>query len=156
MVSYRSFPQVLSVAPGTAAEQAGVKEGDILQSIDGLSVITDAGAARLASAKAGEQVRLVFERNSKPLTISFMLGGTNARGAGPTIIVTGYLAMQTATGDMKLEVWSDDPIFPQAPTFTDGHGEIVLRIGEKTVMRLRLKKDSTEKSVGKPDEPTTR
>ena len=154
VVSYRSFPQVLSVAPGSAAEQAGVKDGDILQSIDGISVLTDEGATRLARATEGDQVRLVFERNSKPIEISLVLGSNVGRKpGGPTRIMLGYVAMQTATGDMKMEIWSDDPIVSQEPTSTDGQGEVVLRIGDKTMIRLRLKKAASDSGRGKPENP---
>jgi membrane-associated protease RseP (regulator of RpoE activity) len=156
VVSYRSFPQVLSVAPGSAAEQAGVKEGDILQSIDGVSVLTDEGAARLARAAEGDQVRLAFERNSKPIEISLVLGANVGRKpGGPTRIVSGYLSMETARGaavsDMKIEIWSDDPIVGQEPTSTDGQGEVVLRIGDKTMIRLRLRKEPSDSARRKPE-----
>jgi len=152
VVSYRSFPQVLSVAPGSAAEQAGIKEGDILQSIDGISVLTDEGATRLARATEGDQVRLVFERNSKPIEIPLVLGANVGRKlGGPRHINLGYMSMQTATGDMKLEIWSDDPVVSGEPTFTDGWGEMVLRIGDKTMIRLRLKKQPPDSARGKPE-----
>jgi membrane-associated protease RseP (regulator of RpoE activity) len=157
VVSYRSFPQVLSVAPGSAAEQAGIKEGDILQSIDGISVLTDEGATRLARAAEGDQVRLVFERNSKPIEIPLVLGANVGRKfGGPRHVNLGYMAMQTATGDMKLEIWSDDPVVSGEPTFTDGRGEIVLRIGDKTMIRLRLKKEPSDSGRGKPGDPDAR
>ena len=161
VVSYRSFPQVLSVAPGSAAEQAGIKEGDILQSIDGISVLTDEGATRLARAAEGDQVRLVFERNSKPIEIPLVLGARVGRKPGdPTRIMSGYLSMQTASDAavriMKMEIWSDDPIDWQEPKPTDGQGELVLRIGDKTKIRLRLKKepsDSARRRPGNSGEP---
>jgi membrane-associated protease RseP (regulator of RpoE activity) len=158
VVSYRSFPQVLSVAPGSAAEQAGIKEGDILQSIDGISVLTDEGATRLARATEGDQVRLVFERNSKPIEFSLMLGANVGRKPGdPTRITSRYLSMQTASDAavsiMKLEIWSDDPIEWQEPKSTDGQGELVLRIGDKTMIRLRLKKQPSDSARGKPENP---
>ena len=170
VVSYRSFPHVLSVAPGSAAEQAGIKEGDILQSIDGLSVLTDPGATRLARAVDGEQVRLVFERNSKPIEFSLVLGSIASRRAdsGPTKILMGYMALQgTLSGDLKMEIWTDDPIVftEPTPTSADGPaGETVLRIGDKTVIRLdsrrtRLTAPEAKPGRGKPGElrePTPR
>jgi membrane-associated protease RseP (regulator of RpoE activity) len=156
---YRNFPHVLAVAPMTAAEQAGIKVGDILQSIDGLSVLTDAGATRLARATAGETVRLVFERNSKPVTVSLLLGASTTRkpGAGPSHIGTGYMALQTGapwTGQMKMEVWSDDPIVStDSVSDSKNSGVMVLRIGTNTVIRLQLTKDTTATSRGPSARP---
>ena len=153
---YRNFPHVLAVAPGTAAEQAGIKVGDILQSIDGLSVLTDAGATRLARATEGETVRLVFERNSKPVTVSLLLGASTARkpGSGPSYIGTGYMALQTGApwkGQMKMEIWSDDPIIStDSVSDSKNSGVMVLRIGTNTVIRLELTKDSTTSPSNRP------
>ena len=66
--------------------------------------------------------------------------------------------MQTERGEIKMEVWTDDAIIAQDPTPVDGGGEIVLRIGDKTVIRLRLSKalvDSVggRSGRGKPEEP---
>src|SRR4051812_220636 len=44
VMSYRSFPRVSGVVPGSAAEQAGIRIGDILLSVEGLSVLAEAGA----------------------------------------------------------------------------------------------------------------
>jgi hypothetical protein len=62
---------VAEVRPGSAAEAAGLKGGDILTTLDGrwtLSV-TDVYAAA-ASAEAGRQVPVVVLRNGKELTLA--------------------------------------------------------------------------------------
>jgi membrane-associated protease RseP (regulator of RpoE activity) len=148
VLSYRSFPHVIAVAPGSAAEHAGIKEGDVLKSIDGFSVITDTGAKRLARAAAGQQVKLGFERNSKPIAISLVLGPiANPRtGIGPERVYGGYIAMQGAVPVlMKLEIWSDDPIIPTDP---DSTNSFVIRIGTGTIIKVHQTKDSTG-SLGK-------
>lgn len=150
VLSYRTFPHVVAIAPGSAAERAGIRAGDILHTIDGMSVGTDAGAERLAHATAGQQVRLGFERASKPFAVSLVLGAANPselRGSGPTRIYGGYIALQgSARGatKIKLEVWSDDPIVPD-----DSTNAIVLRIGTSTLIKLQLTKDSTDSSVSR-------
>ena len=144
--SYTNFPHVLAIAPGSAAEQAGIRPGDLLESIDGLSVLTDAGAARLTNATAGQKVQLGFERGAKPRLVTLVLGAVpnQQNGPGPKRIFGGYVAMQGAIRtpvNVKLEIWSDEPMFPQ-----DSSKAIVLRIGTGTLIRLQLSPDSTDSS----------
>lgn len=148
VVSYRSYPEVLAVAPGSAAEQAGIAEGDILQSIDGMSVLTDAGARRLALATAGETVRLGFQRDSKSIVVSLALGeSARGRGNGPKRIYGGYVAMQgRLNGDVRMEIWSDEPMYPQEAADSNS---MVLRIGTGTIIKVQLKKDSTDSGGGR-------
>ena len=154
--SYTNYPRVMAVAPGSAAEQAGVKPGDLLLSIDGLSVITEQGARRFANAGKGEEVHLAFERDSKPIQISLVLGSmADGQRGGPRTIANGYITMSGTVKnvlDMKLEVWSDEPIFPH-----DSSGVMTLRIGDGTLIKLTLKDltDSTGRAgrgaAKKPD-----
>ncbi len=146
---YSSFPHVLAIAPGSAAEQAGIHPGDVLKSIDGLSVLTDAGATRLTNASAGETVRLEFERDAKPVVVSLVLGAipNPQNGRGPTRIFGGYVAMRgeiRVPVNVSLEIWSDEPMFPQ-----DSGGTTVLRIGTSTVIKLRLVPDSSGNRTGR-------
>jgi S1-C subfamily serine protease len=54
-------PQVVAVEPGVA-QQAGFRVGDIIRTIDGLSMITVEGARRFSTMRAGERVNFVVER----------------------------------------------------------------------------------------------
>jgi membrane-associated protease RseP (regulator of RpoE activity) len=153
VLSYRSFPHVIAVAPGSAAEQADIRAGDILRSIDGISVISDSGAQRLARAHAGQQVRLAFERDAKPVVVSLKLGAASPEktGRGPKRIFGGYTAMQGSIhGNVKLEIWSDEAIVPgdlvvqKATASSDSTGTVVLRIGNNTLIRLQLTKESAD------------
>jgi membrane-associated protease RseP (regulator of RpoE activity) len=133
---------VAGVAPGSAAEQAGIRPGDVLQSIDGLSLLTEQGASRFARASAGEVVRLTFERKSEPVNVTLTLGArAPGQVGGPVKMISGYLAMQGhVQGDVSIEIWTDEPIFPRDSTDT-----VVLRIGTNTIIKMRFKKDSTTK-----------
>jgi len=133
---------VAGVAPGSAAEQAGIRPGDVLQSIDGLSLLTEKGASRFARASAGESVRLKFERNSEPVNVTLTLGGSApGRGGGSVRMINGYLALQGhVEGDVSIEIWSEEPMFPRDSTDT-----VILKIGTGTIVKMRFKKDSTTK-----------
>ncbi|HEY4216468.1 MAG TPA: PDZ domain-containing protein [Gemmatimonadaceae bacterium] len=161
LVLYKFSPHVIAVAPGSAAEQAGVRAGDILQSIDGLPITTDSGASRLAHAAAGQQVRLAFDRNAKPVVVSLTLGAKPAARAttGQNRVYGGYIAMEGSTAaKIKLEVWSDDPIVPEDPVMqtvspgSDSTGTIILRIGTNTVIKLQLTKNAADSSKKRPDD----
>lgn len=157
--TYRiTVPHVIAVAPGSAAEQAGIRPGDMLLSIDGLSVVTKAGEERLTHAKAGQQVRLAFERAGKPVAVSLKLGAVHVppNGSRANPVYGGYVAMQGGPmqGSVKLEIWSDEPIVMNDPVVqqasspsTDSAGVMVLRIGTNTIIRLQLTKDSAALSI---------
>ena len=139
------FPLVIAVAPGSAAERAGIHPGDRLTSINGRSVITDAGAQRLANAKAGELVKLEFERDGKPITVSLLLGSTPnpTKASGEQRIFGGYAALhgEHVHGNLDIEIWSDEPIVP-----TDSTGTVIMRIGTSTLIKMRLAPDSADTS----------
>jgi membrane-associated protease RseP (regulator of RpoE activity) len=90
--TYTSFPRVVELAPGSAAEKAGIKPGDLLLSVDGMSMTTPTGAQRFANGTAGTVVRLVFERSAKAFEVPLLLGAplSNGGAAGqPTKIING-------------------------------------------------------------------
>lgn len=142
--SYRSFPRVAGVAPGSVAEEAGIQAGDLLISIDGLSLLDEQGASRFARAVKGDTVRLLFERDSKPVSVSLVLGATAGGRRGPIRVGTGYIALHAPIhGEMTMEIWSDEPIF-LPPDSGSAPGVGVVRIGANTVIKIRLVKDSTD------------
>jgi hypothetical protein len=151
VMSYRSFPLVRAVAPGTAAERVGIRAGDILQSIDGMSLLTERGAERFAHATKGEQVRLGFRRDGKPITVDLPLGAAAGQADGPVKMIRGYNVMhgRTTDAEISLEIWSDDPIFMR-----DSVGTIVLTMGT-AIVKFRVKQisDSTGAASGRGRKP---
>ncbi len=141
------FPLVIAVAPGSAAERAGIHPDDRLTSIDGHSVVTETGAERLATAKAGEIVKLEFERAGKPMTVSLLLGATPNPGAASTQrrIFGGYAALhgEHVHGNLDIEIWSDEPIVPSDSV---QNGTVIMRIGTSTLIKMRLGPDSADTS----------
>jgi membrane-associated protease RseP (regulator of RpoE activity) len=133
--SYRSYPQVEDVIPGAAAERAGVRKGDILMSIDGLSLLSDEGTRRMSAATAGEVVRLTFNRDSHVFDVSLKLGPTTGgRGSGGQAIVgKGHMMARIPTpqGNVEIDLWSDDAV----RLTRDSTGAMIMRIGD-AVLRL--------------------
>jgi hypothetical protein len=67
-------PQVYSVEPGSPAEQAGMRRGDVILQVDGLSITSGAGASRLASIQPRESVRYTIRRGGSTTQLSLRAG----------------------------------------------------------------------------------
>lgn len=65
-----SYPTVMGVSAGGPADVAGLRVGDVLREVDGVSITTFAGAARFSKVKAGDKVRLSVLRDGKPVTVT--------------------------------------------------------------------------------------
>lgn len=139
----KTYPHVVAVFPGSPAERAGIRPGDELHAIDGLSLLSPQGAERLARAAAGEQVQLGFERNAHPVSFSLLLGAWSPAASGREERVTGgYMAINgTLHGDIRMDFWTDQPIY----TFPDSTaGTVTFQIGTGTIIRMKYTKDSTD------------
>jgi regulator of sigma E protease len=62
---FDSLPTVIAVDPGGPAARAGVRAGDTLVAIDGVSVLTEEGGRRFGLATPGAQVRLELRRRGE-------------------------------------------------------------------------------------------
>jgi membrane-associated protease RseP (regulator of RpoE activity) len=131
---YTEYPRVVAVAPGGAAERAGVREGDVLKTVDGMSVLSPEGARRFSSARVGDEIHLTFDRGGK--TVDLELSPRFGRGFG----MRGDRPMREPVpreysgrvGDATIDVTSDDPVVAT----TDASGMLTLRIGG-TIVRIR-------------------
>lgn len=136
---YDEFPKVAQVAEQSPAARAGIRQGDVLSDVDGMSLLTEAGAARFSSLRAGDDVTLTLERAGKPYSVSIVLGRPAARG-GPLEPDLGPQPSRftTRVGNTAVDVTSDVPVVAS----TDSAGT-TLRIGSTTV---RLKPTSAPKA----------
>jgi membrane-associated protease RseP (regulator of RpoE activity) len=141
-VTYTKYPQIVAVAPGSAAERAGIHPGDELHTIDGLSFLSPEGAERFAHAAAGEHVALGFERDAKPISFSLVLGPPSLPTRGAERENTGYMAIraQKLHGDLGLDFWSDQLIYVIPDSAS---GTITFQIGTGTIIRMKYTKDSS-------------
>ena len=67
---FRSYLEIIDVQPNTPAMQAGLKAGDLLISIDGLSLKSIEGTQRFRNVKPGERVTLSFVRDGEVKTVT--------------------------------------------------------------------------------------
>jgi S1-C subfamily serine protease len=66
---------VTAVAPGSPAEKAGVKQGDLITAIDGTTIQDESDLARVISRhKPGDKVSLTVVRGSAEVTLDVILG----------------------------------------------------------------------------------
>ena len=72
------------VIPDTAAEKAGLKEGDVIVSLNGQALSSpDDLINRLSGSRAGDSVALVVMRDGSELSMDVTLGKNSSRGGGP-------------------------------------------------------------------------
>lgn len=68
--TFRSYLEIIDVQPNTPAMQAGLKAGDLLIAIDGLSLKSIEGTQRFRNVKPGERVTLSFVRDGEVKTVT--------------------------------------------------------------------------------------
>jgi len=73
---------VTRVVAGSAAEQAGVKAGDVILSVEGMSVRSSEDVAAALAEHDGDTVKLSVMRDKKELSLSATLSAPRARPQG--------------------------------------------------------------------------
>jgi regulator of sigma E protease len=82
-------PRVGEVQPGSAAEKAGIKIGDLIAAIDGTKIETFSDIVKSVSFRGGEQLHVTIDRNGTPIELQIVagileesdgFGGTSKRG----------------------------------------------------------------------------
>jgi membrane-associated protease RseP (regulator of RpoE activity) len=143
--TYTQFPRVAGVLPNSLAESAGIRVGDVLTAIDGLSLLTEEGSRRFASAASGDEVRLTFERASKLIDVPLVLGRV-ATGRGQQMISVGQLSARYsgAYGNIDIDIWSDDLV----NVSRDSTGAMLLRTGT-TLIRVHADNPGDTLSSGR-------
>jgi len=91
---------VARVEPSGAADKAGLKAGDVIQSVDGQPIVSSGDLpAQLVQRAPGDSVSLQVWRAGKPVTVEAKLGG-----AEPQTASTGERADPEASGRLGLAV----------------------------------------------------
>ncbi len=76
--------QVAQVVPGSAADDAGLKVGDIITAINGDAVSSSQDTAtKVGALRPGEQINIDFTRGSDKMSVTATLGSQTATEANP-------------------------------------------------------------------------
>ncbi len=69
---FEEYPTIYSVDPGSPADRAGMRRGDVLTSIDGVSLLSREGGQRFASVEPGQAVTWTYRRGGTVRTVRVM------------------------------------------------------------------------------------
>jgi hypothetical protein len=67
--NFDSHPQVSYVDPGSPAATAGIRRGDVLTHVDGVSLLTEEGGRRFGGMRPGKAIRLKLRRGTESPTL---------------------------------------------------------------------------------------
>ncbi len=82
-------PRVGDVKPGSAAEKAGIRSGDLIAAIDGTKIETFVDIVKSVAFRGGEQLQMTIDRNGTTINLQIVpaiveesdgFGGTTKRG----------------------------------------------------------------------------
>jgi membrane-associated protease RseP (regulator of RpoE activity) len=133
MWHYDEFPRIAAVVEGGPAARAGIRQGDLLLDVEGLSLTTDAGAQTFSALRAGDTASLTLERNGKSYNATLVLGRMGGGfGRGGPLFLDRQPHFSARVGTTAIEIDSDVPVI----SATDSSGTTTLRIGATTI-RLR-------------------
>lgn len=65
-------PRVDEVVPGSAAEQAGIRKGDLIVSVDGTPITTFGDLQQSVMTRAGEELAVVIDRNGERINLKMV------------------------------------------------------------------------------------
>ena len=142
---------ITSVQEGSAAQQAGIKEGDIIKSLDGAKVSSSSEfTERIARKRPGDKVQLVYLRGDKETGVAVTLKGEAAnrvaRAANPAVAAVmsslgGNFATLTPAQKQRYKVSSGVVVAGARPggllqQYDIAKGTIITHINGKAVNKV--------------------
>lgn len=70
--TFNDAPRVGGVIPGSPASRAGIRDGDLLVAVDGLSLVTREGGEAFSRIEPGQRVRLTLYRDEVERTVDLI------------------------------------------------------------------------------------
>jgi serine protease Do len=161
---------VNSVAPGSAAERAGIRQGDVIIALDGAPVTeVNAFRNRIASSGPGAQVTLTILRDNREQKITATTGEFKPEGeksdegeSGPGATGQGKLglsvvpltpeiasALNVPAGTKGVVVDSVDPAGPAASTGL-ARGDVIQEVNRQAISSAEDLRAAIDKNGNKP------
>lgn len=96
----RSTLTIATIQPNSPATQAGLRQGDHLQSVGGRTIATPSELVATTKERAGQTVDISLVRNGQPLTVSAQLRTQDQAKSG------GYLGVGSQQSEKIYSTWS--------------------------------------------------
>jgi S1-C subfamily serine protease len=127
---------ISDVYPGGSAERAGIRDGDVILSIDGQAVNDEGGGAfAIGTHKIGDRVQVLINRNGKEQTLTLRAEAAPESPARDERVLKGRNPFDGATVvNLSPAVAQDLNIDPFA-----GRGVLVTKIGQGFAMNAGLR-----------------
>jgi regulator of sigma E protease len=124
----RPAPVVQQVMPGSPAERAGLREGDLLTAVDGTAVADGIAFIDIIRASAGKTVQVKLQRAGQPLELSVAPQAEQAKTGKGTVTV-GKIGAYVALQPDMINV-------PSSPTAA--LGKAVAKVWDTCTMTLKM------------------
>ncbi|NYE59868.1 regulator of sigma E protease [Duganella sp. 1224] len=124
----RPAPVVLQVLPGSPAERAGLRAGDLMTAVDGVAVDDSPSFIDKIRPGAGKTLLLAIQRNGQPLTVSVVPEAAQAKTSKGTVTV-GKIGAEIANRPDMINVPSSPPV---------ALGKAVARVWDTCTMTLKM------------------
>jgi membrane-associated protease RseP (regulator of RpoE activity) len=125
--SFSESPVVERVEPEGAADDAGLRSGDILTAIDGHRLTSSEGGERFGTLGKGERITLTYRRGSSEHTATLV--AREAAGWGVEVVPSEDVSLAVA------------PVAPTAERFSGSLGDVTVRV---TGGRVSVTRTETE------------
>ena len=121
------LPSITSVGPGSPAERAGLRPGDVVVAVAGQALYTHEDLLEAIRARPGQSFELSVERDGKPLTLTVTPEPVKERTPAGEEVTVGKIQAGLAPKAVKFE--------PYAPITAIGQG--VVKTWDMTVLTAR-------------------
>jgi regulator of sigma E protease len=104
----QTVPQISSVSPGSPAEKAGLRPGDVVLAISGKRVFTAEDFVQAIRSRPGQAMPIEIEREGKKLTFTVTANAVEEKTPSGETIQVGRI--QAGVGSKVVSFVADDPI----------------------------------------------